>query len=490
MTNAEEITVKKAPPAIAVLAAAAALGLGASPASAGGWDNDPPDTPPTAGEVATVAEGLLSPLSFAVGRGPIFDVAQSNLGLLTRITGDGTAEVLDTGPEGYSSGAVSRSSGTTYYTMAVGAMTHDPSENFSVLKSIDSDGTIETLADIATYEYTENPDSINTYGFEGLDQACAAQLPPDMPASYTGLPDSNPYATLPVDDGVIVADAGTNALLLVDTDGGISTLAVLPPIPATITAEAAAGLALPACTVGQVYNLEPVPTDVEMGPDGSLYVTSLPGGPPDLGVAPGSVFQVNPDDGTSELVATGFAAATGLAVNDNGDIFVAELFGNRISVVRAGSDTPELFYEVNQPAALELRGDVLYASVDALPPGGEATEPETGEPPVAEPPVDPGSPAGRIISIQLDDGQGDGHGDDCDDGKGHGHGHGDGYGHGGGKGDGYGAGWGHGGGKGDGYGAGWGHGGGKGDGKGDSHGWGKGKGHSYGAGWGHDGGRR
>jgi hypothetical protein len=401
--------VKKSSRTFAALTAAAALGLGASPASAGGWHPDPPDPPavPAPGEVTTVADGLVSPLSFAVGRGPTFDVAQAVAGLLTR-TEDGETEVLDAGPEGYESSAVSRSRGTTYYTFTTGAMTHDPALNTSLLKSIDRDGTIETITDIAEFEYSENPDSVNTYGFQDLDPACAAQIPPEVPASYTGLPDSNPYATLPTgDDSVLVADAGMNAIVEVDlSDGSVSTVAVLPPVPATITAEAAAAVPLPPCTVGATYNLEPVPTDIEWGPDGELYVTSLPGGPPEAGLAPGSVYRVNTDDGSSELIATGFAAATGLAVNDNGDIFVAELFGNRISVVPAGSDTPELFYEVNQPAAVELRGDVLYVSVDALPPGGPE-EPGAEQPPV-EPPVDPAPAAGRIISIELDYGD-----DDC-----------------------------------------------------------------------------
>ena len=423
---------KKSSRTFAALTAAAALGLGAQPASAGGWHPDPPDPPaaPAPGDVTTVADGLVSPLSFAVGRGGALDVAQSVLGQLTRVD-DGAAEVLDTAPAGYESSAVSRSRGTTYYTFTTGAMTHDPALNTSLLKSIDRDGNIETITNIAEYEYSENPDSVNSYGFEELDPACAAQLPPEMPASYTGLPDSNPYSTLPTGNGsILVADAGTNAILEVDlSNGSITTVAVLPPVPATITAEAAAAVALPACTVGETYNLEPVPTDVEWGPDGELYVTSLPGGPPNLGLAPGSVFRVNADDGSSELVATGFAAATGLAVSDNGDIFVAELFGNRISVVPAGSDTPELFYEVNQPAAVELRGDVLYASVDALPPGGpEEAGPE--QPPAA-PPADPAPPAaGRIISIELDYGQDDcyGRGHWRHDGAGHTHRGADGHG--------------------------------------------------------------
>lgn len=425
---------KKSSPALAVLAAVAALGLAATPASAGGRHPDPPDPPPTAGAVTTVAEGLITPLSFAVGRGPTIDVAQSFPGILTRIAPDGSTETLDAGPEGYGYAGVSRSRGTTYYTASIGAMTHNPAQNFSSLKSVDRNGTVETVADIATYEYTENPDSINTYGFQGLDAACAAQLPAEgaFSDSYVGLKDSNPYASLPFGRGsVLVSDAGMNAIVEVDVrDGSISTLAVLPPIPVTVTAEEAARLELPACTVGFTYNVEPVPTGIAAGPDGDLLVASLPGGMPGAGLAPGSVFRVDPDDGSSELVATGFIAATGLAVNDNGDIFVAELFGNRISVVPAGTNTPQLFLEVNQPGALELRGSALYASVDVLA-GVEPEEMGAAEPPVAEPPAVPVPAAGSIIRIELDDGcrdhrdhrgDRDGRGRGDHEGRGHHHG--------------------------------------------------------------------
>ncbi|MDK1360345.1 ScyD/ScyE family protein [Arthrobacter sp. zg-Y1219] len=415
---------KRTSPALAALAAVAALGLAASPASAGGRHPSPPDAPPTAGKVTTVAEGLVGPLSLAVGRGPTIDVAQSFAGVLTRIGRDGSTETLDAGPLGYGYGGVSRSRGTTYYTASIGAMTHDPTQNFTQLKSVDRNGTVETVADIATYEYTENPDGINTYGFQGLDPACAAQLPPTglFSNSYTGLQDSNPYATLPSGRGsVLVSDAGMNAVIEVDlADGSISTLAVLPPIPVTVTAEEALRVGLPACTVGNTYNVEPVPTGLEAGPGGDLLVASLPGGVPGAGLAQGSVFRVDPDDGSSELVATGFSGTTGMAVNDNGDIFVAELFGNRISVIPAGTNTPELFLEVNQPGDLALRGSALYATVDVL--AGAPAE-EGAEPPAAAPPAEPAPTSGSVVRIGLNDSCRDGHGGHGGH-KGRGHHHG------------------------------------------------------------------
>ncbi len=99
----------------------------------------------------------------------------------------------------------------------------------------------------------------------------------------------------------------------------------MPPTPVTITADAAAANQLPACTVGLTYKFEPVPTDVELGPDGWLYVSSLPGGPedPSLG-ANGRVYKVNPKSGKVKLLAGGFISTVDVAVANNGDVYVAE----------------------------------------------------------------------------------------------------------------------------------------------------------------------
>ena len=136
----------------------------------------------------------------------------------------------------------------------------------------------------------------------------------------------------------MVADAGGNDLLWVTNRGKISTLAVLPSQPVKITPENASAQGIPkGCAVGRTYKYEAVPTDVEVGRDGYLYVTTLPGGPedPSLG-ARGKVYRVNPHNGHIKLVASGFSGATNLALGKHGKIFVAELFGGQISVVKHG----------------------------------------------------------------------------------------------------------------------------------------------------------
>ncbi|WP_146362253.1 hypothetical protein [Arthrobacter yangruifuii] len=112
---------EKSSPALAVLAAAAALGLMASPASAGGRHHPPSPPPvPAAGEVTTVAGGLVGPLSFAVGRGGTIDVAQSFAGIISRVTDGGGTELLAAAPQDqpYGTTSVSRTRGTTYFSVS------------------------------------------------------------------------------------------------------------------------------------------------------------------------------------------------------------------------------------------------------------------------------------------------------------------------------------------------------------------------------------
>jgi len=205
-------------------------------------------------------------------------------------------------------------------------------------------------ADTMAYEVANNPDQVNTYGVtDPLPGSCAAEV---GLGAYMGAIDSHAYSVAAYAGGWVVADAGANDLLRIDNAGNISTLAVLPPQPSVITAEAAAAFGLPPCVVGDTYYFEPVPTDVETGTDGYLYVTTLPGGPegPELG-ARGALWRVDPKTGAAEQLAGGFAGATNLAVGKGGVIYVAELFGGRISAVQAG--TASTFVELPAVVSVE-----------------------------------------------------------------------------------------------------------------------------------------
>jgi sugar lactone lactonase YvrE len=139
-----------------------------------------------------------------------------------------------------------------------------------------------------------------------------------------------------------------------------------------VTAEAAEELGVPECVIGHEYGFEPVPTDVEMGPDGMLYVTSLPGGPESEALgANGSVFRVDPATGASERIVTGLVSATGLDLAPNGDMYVAQLFAGSIVRVPAGTDTPEPYKTVGLPADVEWREGRIFATTNVLAEGPE-----------------------------------------------------------------------------------------------------------------------
>ncbi len=195
---------------------------------------------------------------------------------------------------------------------------------------------------------------------------------------------SHPYATAPARHEIYVADAGANAILAVNEhSGAVRTVAVLPPVPTEITQAVLDSIkgpdpanpapTLPECTRGKTFNSEPVPTDIEIGDDGFLYVTSLPGVPEAPGS--GSVLKIDPWSGKIAVVATGLQTPTGLAIDKRGNIFVAELFAGRISIIKAGTGEPELFMEAMMPADVEIDGKDLYATTNALPSEDPAVPP-------------------------------------------------------------------------------------------------------------------
>ncbi|HEY7718117.1 MAG TPA: ScyD/ScyE family protein [Pedococcus sp.] len=202
------------------------------------------------------------------------------------------------------------------------------------------EGSKTVVADLSGFEAARNPDGRVEYGINDADDCVKGAL--GEFAEYKGIVESHPYAVTPWgDDSWIVADAAGNSLLKVNERGRVSLLAVLPSQPTKITAEMAASDNLPDCVVGKRYRFEAVPTDVEWGKDGWLYVTTLPGGPEDPSFgARGSVWKLNPDSGALKLVATGFAGATNLAITHDGKIYVAELFAGQVSTVRDGKAHP------------------------------------------------------------------------------------------------------------------------------------------------------
>lgn len=313
-----------------------------------------------------VASGLAGPLVFEVD-GRDLTVGQAFAGLLTAVPRGGTPTVLATAdPPGGDVAAVSTWRGAVTWAERTGGQT---SVTSSLLRRRGPDGTVRTVADLLAYEQAENPDGDVTYGAQVTDPSCEV---PEGFGPYTGVVDTHGYGSATSRNGTTyVADAGANAVLAVDRSGAVRTVAVLPPVPWTITAEVVAALGLPECLVGATYLFESVPTDVELGHDGWLVVSTLPGGPEDGSTGSlGAVHRVHPRTGEVRTLATGLSGATNVAVGPLGTVFVAELYANEVSLVTPWGHVRSLG-SVNQPAGVEWEDDRLYVSTDVFTPDGK-----------------------------------------------------------------------------------------------------------------------
>ncbi len=317
---------------------------------------------PTAGPGKLVlTSAVVLPFNVAIDKRRIL-VADGGTRTVSRIRADGSlARIATGGDTGDVAGvAISRSGRSIAYTS-----TEAPA------RFVNADGTLHirhsgggTLdIDLEKYEKRRNPDKARTYGAVGTVSDCAKtaiEAATGQPITYRGGVDAHPYSVAAYSKrSWLVADAGANDIVKVNRFGKVSTVAVLPAQPLTFTAAMAEALGLPACVAGVTYRFESVPTDVEVGASGALYVTTLAGGPesPVLG-ARSSVYKINPKNGKVTRVATGFAGATNLAVH-KGKIYVAELFGNRISVVKNGK--PKAYLDLAGVASVESGRGHLYA---------------------------------------------------------------------------------------------------------------------------------
>lgn len=172
------------------------------------------------------------------------------------------------------------------------------------LASISESGEITYVADLGTFEANENPDG--------------------------GLPDSNPFALLPTDNGFVVTDAGANDVVSVtpaDTrvsaDATIEVLAVFP----TRMVELPDGTPIP---------MQAVPTGVAEGPDGAIYVAQLTGFP--FPVDGARVYRVVPGE-EPEIYVDGFTNILDIVFDSAGNLYVLEIATNGLL---SGSQTGAL----------------------------------------------------------------------------------------------------------------------------------------------------
>jgi hypothetical protein len=355
----------------AALATAAATAVGVTSASAAPVAPSPAagSTPRTSTHMApayggyplrvrTLTTKVVAPLQLSVSKKYGVLVGDSGQSKLLRIVRGGDVRLVAKGPQpGEISGVDVNRRGDIAYT----------SLNYQTGRAgltIRSKGKSK-FVDLSAFEKKYNPDKRNHYGTTSTDPCVINFLKSDdgPPVSYTGIVESHPYSVAAVKGGWVVGDAAANDVLFVDSKGRhVKLLKVLPPQPHKITAADAKALGAPDCVIGITYNFEPVPTDVEVGRHGALYISTLPGGPEVPGFSPrGSVWRLSGHH--LRRLATGFNGATNIALTPSGRVLVAELFAGRISTIAHGRPAPV----INLPgvASLEFYRHALYAGQTA-----------------------------------------------------------------------------------------------------------------------------
>ena len=337
--------------------------------------------PPASADHHVLADNLTSPLGFAVADDGTLYVAEAFAGLLTQIDPDGTRTELASAPPGSGTAGVAlTNNGSVYYTLTLPPEVGGAPE--TALARVNPDGSTEVLASLSDFEAANNPDADNEYGVLE-DGKCFNRLSKyekyiGGPVRTNGVVESNPYAVADEGyDSAVVADAAGNSIVRV-VDDKVSTVAVLPPINQKFDKPTVRKLMrqvnrklekadkdpiardyFDVC-IGEKFASNPVPTDVEVGPDGYLYVSTLPGFPELPGYA--RVFKVHPYSGEYSTVARGLTGATDLAVADDGTIYVSELFAFQVSAIAPdGGPVSSTFVDCPTAVEIDSNGDVLVA---------------------------------------------------------------------------------------------------------------------------------
>lgn len=201
---------------------------------------------------------------------------------------------------------------------------------------IASDGTFETVADLWAHELAFNPDGTDNveshpYGIAAsetllyiVDAAGNSLLALDLETNelttvvgFEGMPGVFPNR---MREGALVADPVPTAVVV----GGDGTIYVSYLSGAPFIAGSAKIVTVtPEGDVADFATGLTMLTDMKMGPDGNLYVTTFAVFSPTGPVAnSGAITRVFPD-GTSEVVVAGLPLATALAIDAEGNGVVA-----------------------------------------------------------------------------------------------------------------------------------------------------------------------
>jgi hypothetical protein len=181
--------------------------------------------------------------------------------------------------------------------------------DFARLIQVLPTGGWRSIADLGTYEAEHDPDHV---------------------FYVNPRPDSNPFGLLAAPSGraFLVADAGGNSLLHVAANGDISTYAVFEP------------------HVEGTRRRDPVPTSVELGPDGAYYVGELTAFPPTAGAA--NIYRIDTAGAAPEVCLSGFTLIIDIAFDHRGNLYVLQ-YGPQGTLYRIAPHGPQASGGAHQP---------------------------------------------------------------------------------------------------------------------------------------------
>lgn len=197
-----------------------------------------------------------------------------------------------------------------------------------------------TVADLAAFEQLNNPHP--------------AQL------------DTNLVAVTADGNGWLVVDAGGNTVLRVDHAGNLTLLAVLPDG----LAPAPPFLGLPP---GTMLPVQAVPTAIERGPDGAIYVSQLTGFPFPVGGS--SILRIAADGSVSEW-ATGLTNVTDITFDEQGSMYAVQLadagllagppVGSLLRIVPGAAEHEVIAAGLSAPYGVAIHKGEAYVTINAI----------------------------------------------------------------------------------------------------------------------------
>jgi hypothetical protein len=257
-----------------------------------------------AGPVSTLAAGLNGPNGVDYQYGKVY-VAESGSGKILSVNPDNKNVNVEL--QGFTNPSDVARVDRKLVVVTGGAEVPDASTTGdSTVFHAEPNHTPVKLADLEEYELANNPD-----GQKQFDDVTGEPL--------DAL--SNPFAIIRdkrPNGYVLVADAGANAVLAVNSQGQVSTFFV-PPNVNTGACEGAPNNdpEHPGC--------DSVPTDLTYGPDGYLYVSTLSS----LVPGEGRVYVLDAYTAQVKRVVTGLTAPTGVTVDKQGNVYTSEvLYGS------------------------------------------------------------------------------------------------------------------------------------------------------------------